>query len=397
MTVAEQTAGRLGRTTRAGASRYLLLTGAKLNAGDFLIKRRSMELLRALRPDAELRPYDRWKPLDAASVEWADTVVLCGGPALQPRIYPDIYPLRPALADVAPSIVGFGLGWKGAPGDEWTERTYRFSQGGRRLLARLVEDGQPVSCRDPATERVLHASGVHRTVMTGDPAWFDLDHVDRPFEAPRAVDALLVSMPAAPMFFGQSLRLLRALRDLPAVHSLVAVFNHGWTSGAHLDARRAAAYQRLRSSVADLGVEPVDASGGVERMLELASACDLHVGYRLHTHLLFLSRRKPSLLIEEDGRGSAAGQALELPGVRAWERPRRVRILLPGLRAAGPLGRPLQRRVQARIRASENVVGSVLADLERYRDEGFSAFSAVGRRMTDVYREKMRPFIVSLP
>ena len=31
--------------------------------------------------------------------------------------------------------------------------------------------------------------------------------------------------------------------------------------------------------------------------------CDFHLGYRVHAHLYFLSKRLPSILINEDGRG----------------------------------------------------------------------------------------------
>jgi polysaccharide pyruvyl transferase WcaK-like protein len=53
----------------------------------------------------------------------------------------------------------------------------------------------------------------------------------------------------------------------------------------------------------------VDASRDLDA-LELYGQVDLHVGYRVHAHLCALSRRRPSLLIAEDGRGR--GQAVTL-------------------------------------------------------------------------------------
>jgi polysaccharide pyruvyl transferase WcaK-like protein len=53
----------------------------------------------------------------------------------------------------------------------------------------------------------------------------------------------------------------------------------------------------------------VDASRDIGA-LKLYGQVDLHVGYRVHAHLCALSRRRPSLLIAEDGRGR--GQAVTL-------------------------------------------------------------------------------------
>src|SRR5690606_28726144 len=38
---------------------------------------------------------------------------------------------------------------------------------------------------------------------------------------------------------------------------------------------------------------------------------DIHIGYRVHAHVSMLKRRKPSYLIEQDGRGIDYGLTLE--------------------------------------------------------------------------------------
>lgn len=382
---------------RPGPVRYLLLSGAKVNAGDFLIRRRSVDLLAALKPDAQIRVHDRWCPLEEDVGEWADAVLLCGGPALQPHLYPGIYPLTPSLSRLRIPIIGLGLGWKGMPGDGWSERTYHFTARSQQLLRRMEDDGWAISCRDPATERVLHGWGFERTIMTGDPAWFDLDHIGSAFDASDPLDALLLSLPASPIFFDQSVKLLRALRERGEFRRILAAFNHGWTEGEHVEAQRAAEFRSLRDAVTELGAEPLDLSGGLEGMLDVVSGCDIHVGYRLHSHLLFLSQRKPTVLIEEDGRGSAAGEALRLPGIAAWRRPSIVPSLLSALELAGELTRPIQRRVQRFVHADDETVSKVLFILDRHRSECFSAFADVADRIDQTYRDKMQPFLRSLP
>ena len=45
---------------------------------------------------------------------------------------------------------------------------------------------------------------------------------------------------------------------------------------------------------------------------------DIHIGYRVHGHLRFLAARKPSVLLEEDGRGGGFTQVLGAPATQAW-------------------------------------------------------------------------------
>ena len=40
---------------------------------------------------------------------------------------------------------------------------------------------------------------------------------------------------------------------------------------------------------------------------------DFHIGYRVHAHLYFLSRRIPTVLINEDGRGTGMVKTLKMP------------------------------------------------------------------------------------
>lgn len=52
---------------------YVILTGSKNNAGDFLIKYRAKKLFAALRSDREIVDLDAWKPFDAATSSWSTT------------------------------------------------------------------------------------------------------------------------------------------------------------------------------------------------------------------------------------------------------------------------------------------------------------------------------------
>jgi hypothetical protein len=45
-------------------------------------------------------------------------------------------------------------------------------------------------------------------------------------------------------------------------------------------------------------------------MIDLYANCLLHIGFRVHSHLLCTSLRRPSILLAEDSRGFGAGRLL---------------------------------------------------------------------------------------
>ncbi len=46
---------------------------------------------------------------------------------------------------------------------------------------------------------------------------------------------------------------------------------------------------------------------------------DLHIGYRVHTNIYFLSHRKPSILITEDSRGKGLLDTLGCVGAIGYD------------------------------------------------------------------------------
>ena len=75
-------------------TQYVLLTGSKNNAGDFLIKDRAKDLFSLLKPSVKLIDYDAWEILDESKLKEINNskaLILLGGPALQMHMYPKIY------------------------------------------------------------------------------------------------------------------------------------------------------------------------------------------------------------------------------------------------------------------------------------------------------------------
>lgn len=357
---------------------YVLLVGAKRNVGDHLIVDRATKLLEALRPDRELVKLPRWEPLHAHldAVNAAEAVVLCGGPALQERLYPGIYPLVEDLSRIRPPLVAFGLGWKAIPGDEWDLARFEFDERSQPLLARLAADGH-VSVRDHLATRVLRGRGIDAR-MTGDPGWYDLDHMGVELAPPTAVERIVVSVPAHPMHHPAVETLGRRLSALLPDARIVAAFHHGWTAGPHVTERSAEAYSRLKERLEAANWGVADLAGDLQAMETLYGGEALHVGWRLHAHLFCLSRRRASFLLEEDCRGRGASEALGVRGIRSWQ----VRLRLGS-----------RRRLSHRLEA----VPEAIAFIEEELRNGFVRVQQAARVIDRTFEAEMKPFVERLP
>jgi len=288
---------------------YVLLHGARSNAGDFLIKERAVALLRRHRPDRELVERPRWEPVDAhlETINRARAVILCGGPAFQADLYPGIYPLTADLNRIRPPIIPMALGWKHPRGlwsDTWD---YRFTPASRPLLERIAGSGFTGGCRDYHTLNALAHQGVTNLAMTGCAAWYDLDVLDKPprddfTAAPpdKVACSLGPLMHGEPSFRVGTLALLEALRERFG-DRLECVFHH--PVEAH-DNRAVLDFLRAR------GIPYLALDGDAGRMVDYYAGVDLHVGFRVHAHILMTSAGRRSFLIAEDGRATALQAAM---------------------------------------------------------------------------------------
>jgi len=286
----------------------LVLHGAKVNAGDFLIRERGLEILRRLRPVQRLVIHPRWEPVDPDLFDSADAVVLCGGPGLARRFYPRVFAMVDDLDAHPTPVLPIALGWSGIPA-EYPER-FKFS---RRSLAALRAIHTRIGwsgVRDELSLEIVRRAGVGEVRRTGCFAWYHLPSMGRPLHSAERVRRLAFT-PAArrrPGGLREVASLLRRLRRRYPRAERYCVFQRGLRAEFETETPTR---ERLATAAfaRGLGYRVVDASRDVGA-LKLYGQVDLHVGYRVHAHLGTLSRRRPSLLIAEDGRGR--GQAVTL-------------------------------------------------------------------------------------
>ena len=371
---------------------YVTLTGSRNNAGDFLIRHRGHELLRRLRPDRTVVDRNAWEPFDEERLEevnGAAALILLGGPALRRDMYPTVYPLLPDLDRIEVPIAVMGAGWHATPGTWEDSREYHFTPDTHRLLTRIAEDGAGLGVRDYRSLNALDHAGIEGGVMTGCPALYAERQLQTNFQGlpPEGISELVFSVGVN---FIRSEGLERQLKEtivglrghFPDANLTVA-FHHSlsperlqkaYGGGQDLSTRK------HRGIVHWLETEAIayrDISGGVDKLIDLYTRADFHVGYRVHAHIFMSSLRKPSVLLTEDGRGRGLKDVLGGIILDTYA----ARVIPAKERLLARFGRKITERVVAFSGIADDV-----ASIVRYEQEhGYPRFAQPSRRIKRHY------------
>ncbi|CAK0764501.1 PS_pyruv_trans domain-containing protein [Gammaproteobacteria bacterium] len=294
---------------------YVVATGAKNNAGDFLIKERTIRLLETIRPERNLYRIDRWKPIDDTELEIINdskALILAGGPALQPKIYPQIYPLVSDLTKIMVPIVLMGVGWKATIGGADGFQDYRFQESSLNFLRIADAHGLGISVRDFSSLLALKRYGIASALLTGCPAFYSADRLGQlSLHSPGRIGSVAFSLGVQfldiPSMIEQTVQTLEILRNVFPHADIVVPLHHGLKATAIYSPKKdfVRGHQAILKMMDRWKIIPVDISGSFDTLQKVYMDCDFHLGYRLHAHIFMLSAGKPSLLIAEDGRGVA--------------------------------------------------------------------------------------------
>lgn len=290
----------------------VLLSGQIKNIGDFLITDRAKKLFEEF-VDKDIVILDRTKDLSPQLdiINNARFVVLCGGPAYATNIYKGIYPLVDDLDKIKVPIVPFGLGWSGFPIGHPEE--FKFSPESAKFLERIHNSIAYSSCRDEITHGIIKNNGYKNVKMTGCPVWYDLNFINKPF-SPKKIENVVITTPAAPRLFWQTIKLVKLMKkEFPRANFYFS-FHRGILPDKHTKVVTSIGYilMCIGSKILIPKIKIKDISYDLDRM-KFYEQMDFHIGYRVHAHLYFLSRRTPSILINEDGRGTGMVKTLKMP------------------------------------------------------------------------------------
>jgi hypothetical protein len=295
---------------------YVILTGSKNNAGDYFIKYRAKQLFQALRPDRTIIDYDAWKPFTLKQLEEVNSskaLILMGGPALQSKMRPNIYRMVDELDKIRVPIIAMGIGWKSAEGDWNATHSYKLSDESIELLRRIDNSGYLSSVRDYSTLNTLFGKGFNKYMMTGCPALYELDYINKPPSFPHTLKKISFSMGArfahSPAMYRSTQLLLGKFQKYFADKTFRVVFHHS-VSREYLrtdDSNQKfwKAHQNMINWLEKQGIPYVDISGSAENLINHYAGECLHIGFRVHAHIFMNSVSKPTILLNEDGRGKA--------------------------------------------------------------------------------------------
>jgi len=300
---------------------YVTLTGGKNNAGDFLIKHRAFNLFKTLRPDRDIIDFNEWEEIDDDRLEIinkAQALILLGGPGIVYNMYPNgAYKLRENLDDITVPIVTMGVGWKDPQGDWKNTYRYKLSSESIKLLDKIDTSGYSSSVRDYHTLNVLQIKGYKSFIMTGCPAYYDQDYINKYYsysDITRVAFSLGVSFINNTLMEKQMKSIILRLQELYS--SLEVVFHHSLDKDTiekvygKNDSEHYLRHKEFAIWLNYHNIKYVDISGSAKNLIDYYSKIDLHIGYRVHAHIFMNSVSKYSVLLNEDGRGKGVDKVL---------------------------------------------------------------------------------------
>jgi Polysaccharide pyruvyl transferase len=386
---------------------YVLLTGSKNNAGDFLIKYRAKQLFQVIRPDRNLVDIDAWKERDDQILKTfneAQAIILMGGPALVPDMYPRVYNVLGDIDDIKVPIVTMAVGWRAFPG-EWAQTYgYTFSEPSLKLLKRIESSGFQSGVRDYHTLNVLLHNGFRSFVMTGCAALNDLDFIGKLYPEKPVVNKVAFSLGVAftrnEEHAAAFKKIATGLRDKYKSKQFDVAFHHSLDEAKFHEAykrrskgRPSHFYERHVEFTRWLqreGISFTDISGSAENLINYYNQVDLHVGYRVHAHIYMSSVNRLSLLISEDGRGKAQrdvmnGLVLDSEFLRSID-----------IRHSWFIKRLMKLKLVKKAFVNRFIAEDVLANLSYEESTDFDRIKRT-RAMIDSLHIKMTSFLKQLP
>jgi len=259
-----------------------LLFRARLNAGDYIINRRTAELLKKYTPMKKCKAYKGWKKIHnvAHLNKHFDGICICGGPALYPYFHsPKIYPLVDDIRQIKIPIyvigVGLGVYFNKING-------YAFTRKSLNTL-KYISKYAPISVRDEYAYTVLKRNNIP-VVFTGCPV---LHYMDEKPTYRKTVKKIAFT----PLTNIQNVnRNILIKQNNMLIHEIMRTFP---------DAKVTVVEHRGAETKVKGGHAHINISGNSLK-IKVYKDYDMHIGFRLHGHLYFLSMHKPSYLITFD-------------------------------------------------------------------------------------------------
>lgn len=399
-----------GKPSSLNSKSYTLLTTcppySHQNVGDKLIEERTKELVSKEKGDVDFLTFFREENLEPylEQINSTRAVLMPAFPIRDMPMYPGVYQLVENISRIKVPMIPIGGNWNVYPGDEKSRNRLKYSEETCSFLSYIAGQVEQISCREYYTCDILEKHGIDNTLMTGDPAWFLLSAIGKPMYRPRKIERLVFSPPLSAFYLEQAKEIMGMLAKMfPSAEKVCAfhLFDADTESATEKKSERSAAMspdilaknRAIRKYAAELNYKIMEMAGDLKN-LEFYQTCDLHVGYECHAHLSFFSRRIPSVLIAEDARGVGFNYTLGVGGFTGFVRSQQETSVNNKKVTSGYCT-----SVEELILAPPKT--TVHLEIERFLshelESRFRKYIGLADYLDDVYTNRMKPFIQSLP
>lgn len=333
---------------------YILLETRTGNVGDDYILSACKNLLEHYKGRYNYEVYHIKDQLEKYidEINDSDALILCGGPiygSMENPFYPDYVKLTKNLEEIKIPIIPFGVG--AFPSFDDLHGNKYFTDKSIVALRFIHRNIKYSSVRDNITKKLLNDLGLYNVITTGCPTLF------MPHESRKKIGDINIKNIAVSVGHGhfhdkrlfvpnrlseatvKRVRDYKLIRPIRFIHKSINFdYNKNYVIKKNHSLLEAVAkrfgdcnlyctlhgtgaglgYDRIRKRVVEeLGYEIIELKN-LEEMDRRYNKIDLHIGFRVHAHIWFLSRHKPSFLIHEDGRGKAFSDTFQLKNDIDW-------------------------------------------------------------------------------
>lgn len=296
----------------------LLLSRPVSNAGDFLFTKKSLDAFLNICPEVDVQKGHISNTFDVNYLNSFEAIVAAGGPLYDDAfLTDDKFPVLSQLEEIVPKIYFLSCGCYGTSTSVKEVFDRKFNTEVRQKLIDIQNKNGVYSTRDIYSEIILKNNGIKNVNMIGCTAWYDYNNID--VLVPHysgEIKKIVISDQGVTKDSRNWDWKFQAFKD--TVDCLIKKFKEShflFTFNGGIQTKYSGTYnERVCDYLKQHGIEYKDISGSSEGF-SLCDDCDLHVGFRVHTHIYCLSKRIPSVLIGEDLRGSSLNQTLGTPDI----------------------------------------------------------------------------------
>lgn len=258
------------------------------NVGDNLISYSALKMIVSRNPDFKPIMSFREENLDHYT-DGAIRNIIAPGFSVSDGVYPGLYGLYSDLERL-PNFFPIGCSFQHTIPSHNTFEKYEYGKDTLAFLRFIATRSGALPCRDQLIVELLHRHEIP-AIYSGDLAIYDEEKVNTEFVPPKSIHSVVFTIQHHERYKEQSFRLLSLIKaNFPDARLYVAFHSKAGPKP-----------QQIANYAVALGFSELHLYGEVNN-LAVYDDIDLHIGYRLHGHISFLRRRKPSVLMVEDAR-----------------------------------------------------------------------------------------------